>query len=40
MAALKKSLKGSAACTRERAERFAAAKSKNAKKPGGRRRAA
>ena len=40
MDALKKSLKGSGSVPRERAERFAAAKSKNGKKPGARRRAA
>jgi DNA end-binding protein Ku len=39
MAALKKSLTGSSA-TRERAERFASAKAKSGKKPGGRKRAA
>jgi len=38
--ALKKSLKGSGGVPRERAERFAAAKTKNSKKPGARRRAA
>ena len=39
MAALKKSLTGNSA-TRERAERFASAKAKSGKKPGGRKRAA
>jgi DNA end-binding protein Ku len=40
MAALKKSLESGGADRRQRAERFTAAKAKNSKKPGGRRRVA